>query len=57
MIGKWPYLGAVLVRGIVLPLSLFAWVAIIAMAVTQVPNEAKTRHFDVLANIILAGHH
>lgn len=55
MIERWRYsIGSLIVRGIVLPGAIAAWVAIIVMAATQQSHEADAS--DVLADLILAGH-
>jgi hypothetical protein len=48
-------LGALLLRGLVLPLSLVAWVTVIVLAVIENPSEPRTTAFDTLTRVLLSG--
>ncbi len=57
MFQSWRYsLSPLIVRGLVVPGAIAAWVAIMMMAATQKSYEANGRASDVLADLILAGH-
>ncbi len=57
MTNKMPYpLGVLFVRGLVLPVSLLAWAAVIVLAVSEKPSECRVSAFDTLARVILTGH-
>jgi hypothetical protein len=57
MTGNWNYpLGAMLLRGLLLPVAVVVWVAVIVLALRQNPAEADASGFNLLTDIILHGH-
>lgn len=56
MTNKIPYpLGVLFVRGLVLPVSLLIWVAVIVAAAVEKPDESKTAFFETLTRIVFSG--
>lgn len=56
MANKMPYpVGVLFVRGLVLPVSLLAWAAVIVLALSEKPSECRVSAFDTMVKVILTG--
>lgn len=48
---------SILLRGLLLPAGLLAWVGVIILALLEAPNEIKVNSVDTLTCVTLAGPH